>query len=219
MEVEDGSWEIGSAGVRSHWHGLRCLEVVFDEVPSPRLFRWLAQAVAELRRSGLADGAVSSYCSLAVYWDSLPGRGVEQLVLEKLGGLGSMTAPTDSGEHVIPARYCGEDLGRVAAGSGLSETEVVEVHAGAEYTVAAVGFLPNFGYLWGLDERLVTPRLSTPRARVPVGALGIGGSQTGIYPQSSPGGWNLIGQVEEKVCGEVCPELRVGDKVRFEVTG
>ena len=99
----------------------------------------------------------------------------------------------------IPVRYGGDagpDLQRVAAQAGLSVAEVIDRHAGAEYTVAMLGFAPGFPYLLGLDPRLATPRLATPRTQVPAGSVAIGGSQTGLYPRTGPGGWNLIGRTE-----------------------
>jgi KipI family sensor histidine kinase inhibitor len=99
----------------------------------------------------------------------------------------------------IPVRYGGEyglDLARVAQASGLREAEVIERHAGVEYTVYFVGFQPGFAYLGDLDPKLVTPRLDSPRARVPAGTVAIGGTHTAVYPFASPGGWNLIGKTD-----------------------
>ena len=207
----------------AHWHGLRCLELVAEELPSPRLFRKLADFAMRLRDMGLVDGAASSYRSLAVYWDDIPDSGCEEQVVAAMEQM--VDASSDASKvaqvrvHEVPVRYDGIDLCRVAQVHAVSVEEVVVRHSSSLYTVAAIGFLPYFGYLWGLDATLVTPRLEVPRPRVPAGAVGIGGEQTGIYPGVSPGGWNLIGSVEENVCGEVCRELRVGDEVVFKVTG
>jgi KipI family sensor histidine kinase inhibitor len=94
---------------------------------------------------------------------------------------------------VIPVRYDGPDLDRVAAAAGCSPLAWAQAHAAASYTVAFTGFAPGFAYLAGLPDRLCAPRLDEPRARVPAGALGVGGSWTGIYPRAMPGGWNLVG--------------------------
>lgn len=105
--------------------------------------------------------------------------------------------PADAEEHILPVCYAPEvapDLATVAEKSGLSTAEVVALHSQATYTVAMVGFTPGFTYLLGLDARLHTPRLSSPRIRVPAGSVAIGGSQTGIYSLQSPGGWNIIGR-------------------------
>lgn len=203
----------------THWHGLRCLELVAGEDPSPRLFRLLAGLAGQLRDAGVVDGAASSYRSLAVYWDEMPDPAIEAEVLalaQREAGGSSGVAPR---VHEVPVVYDGFDLGRVAELHAMNVGEVVHRHSSVVYTVAAIGFLPHFGYLWGLDTMLVTPRLQVPRPRVPPGAVGIGGEQTGIYPGVSPGGWNLIGQVAERACREVCRELRVGDEVVFKVAG
>ncbi len=203
---------------RTHWLGLRCLELVAEEEPSPALFRSLARLAERLRGEGVADGAASAYRSLAVYWDEIPEEGIEETVLE-LAGQPAEFIDDAVRTHRVPVRYDGDDLARVAELHDMELAEVVRRHASGVYTVAAIGFLPYFGYLWGLDEALATPRLAVPRPRVPVGAVGIGGRQTGVYPGVSPGGWNLIGRVEEAHCLELCREFRVGDEVSFEVTG
>jgi inhibitor of KinA len=111
------------------------------------------------------------------------------------------------------------DLAGVAKRAGISEDEVVTLHAGADYGVQAVGFAPGFPYLGGLPERLHTPRLATPRTSVPVGSVGIGGNLTGVYPLATPGGWNLIGRTPMGLFDLASPwpaKLRVGDRVRFK---
>ena len=121
----------------------------------------------------------------------------------------------------IPVLYGGEsgpDLPEVAAAAGLTPAAAVELHAGAEYFVRAIGFAPGFPYLGGLPPALARPRRATPRVRVPAGSVGIGGAQTGIYPQASPGGWNLIGRSPGPLFDprDTPPaRLEVGDEVRF----
>lgn len=121
----------------------------------------------------------------------------------------------------VPVCYGGEhgpDLNRVAAQARLDPEEVVRRHAKAEYRVHLIGFAPGFPYLGGLPKELVTPRHAKPRMAVPAGSVGIGGEQTGIYPQSTPGGWNLIGRTPLRLFR---PEddppvlLQAGDIVKF----
>lgn len=112
----------------------------------------------------------------------------------------------------------GEDLADVAAYHGLTEEEVIRLHSGRDYPIYMLGFLPGFPYLGGLDERLCTPRLSSPRTRIPAGSVGIGGEQTGIYPLDSPGGWRLIGRTPLKLYDpdrEEPAPYRAGDRIRF----
>lgn len=120
--------------------------------------------------------------------------------------------------HRIPVVYDGPDLDLVARHAGLRPDDVIEIHAAADYRVAFVGFQPGFAYLSGLDPRLHTPRLATPRVRVEPGSLGIGGEWTGVYPSASPGGWNLVGRTEVRMFDSASPapaRLAPGDLVRF----
>jgi KipI family sensor histidine kinase inhibitor len=96
----------------------------------------------------------------------------------------------------VPVRYGAEygiDLESVANHCQLQTEEVIRIHSGKIYTVFMMGFTPGFPYMGKLDNAIITPRLETPRTRVPAGTVAIAGSQTGIYPIDSPGGWQLIG--------------------------
>lgn len=121
----------------------------------------------------------------------------------------------------IPVSYGGEfgpDLEAVAAHCGLEPAGVIERHAAGDYTVDFLGFAPGFAYLSGLDPRLATPRLDVPRRRVPAGSVGIGGSQTGVYAFSTPGGWRLIGRTPLHLFDperEPMSLVAIGDRVRF----
>jgi KipI family sensor histidine kinase inhibitor len=120
----------------------------------------------------------------------------------------------------IPVRYDGPDLALAADTAGLSVPDLVELHSGAEYTVAFTGFAPGFGYLVGLPDALVQARLDHPRTSVPAGSVAIAGEFTGVYPRSSPGGWRLLGRTELELFdpNREPPALLVpGDRVRFEV--
>ncbi len=99
-------------------------------------------------------------------------------------------------EIEILVTYHGEDLDDVAAHTGLTPDEVVAAHTGTPWTVAFGGFAPGFAYLVGGDERLVVPRRDTPRTTVPAGSVGLAGEFSGVYPRSSPGGWQLIGRTD-----------------------
>jgi KipI family sensor histidine kinase inhibitor len=106
-------------------------------------------------------------------------------------------AAVEPGDAIeIPVTYDGPDLADVASHTGLSEEEVVAAHTGTPWTVAFGGFAPGFAYLVGGGERLVVPRRETPRTSVPAGSVGLAGEFSGVYPRSSPGGWQLIGRTD-----------------------
>ena len=121
----------------------------------------------------------------------------------------------------IPVVYGGAggpDLLEVAERANMTPRQAVELHSSIDYVVYFIGFQPGFPYLGGLDERLHTPRRAEPRVLVPSGSVGIGGSQTGIYPLAAPGGWQLIGHTPLSLFDPLQHPptlLRPGDSVRF----
>lgn len=125
-------------------------------------------------------------------------------------------------EMRVPVRYGGEwgpDLPEAAESAGLSASQLIEAHAAPRYEVACLGFLPGFAYLLGLPPALHLPRRATPRTVVPAGSVGIGGAQTGIYPVTSPGGWQLIGRTDLRLFDphqDPPTRLLPGDALRFE---
>lgn len=118
----------------------------------------------------------------------------------------------------IPVDYSGEDLDEVAQMLGISREEVILRHTGSDYTVAFTGFAPGFAYLSGGHPGLDVPRRSTPRTRIPAGAVGLAGQFSGVYPQASPGGWQIIGVTSTPMwdlAREVPALLQPGFRVRF----
>ncbi|HCD71729.1 5-oxoprolinase subunit PxpB [Thermovirga lienii] len=146
---------------------------------------------------------IPTYRSLAIYFDPL------EIPLEKLKS--TLTSLSTMDEEnittggtliVIPVCYGGElgpDIENVAQHNNLSVEEVIEIHSRPDYYCYMLGFTPGFSYLGGMDERIATPRLETPRTLIPAGSVGIAGKQTGIYPIDSPGGWQLIGRTPLKM--------------------
>jgi KipI family sensor histidine kinase inhibitor len=145
---------------------------------------------------------------------------IEALVRERMA---SAAASEDEPQRTveIPVAFGGEagpDLDDVARHTGLSPESVVARFSAADFTVYFVGFSTCFPYLGGLPPELATPRLSAPRKHVPAGSVGIAGSQGGVYPLSSPGGWRLIGRTSLRLFDPAAvppPLLRMGDRVRF----
>lgn len=122
----------------------------------------------------------------------------------------------------LPVRYDGPDLAEVAAHWRVPEREVARIHAEADFTVAFCGFAPGFGYLTGLPARYDVPRRATPRTAVPAGAVALAGPYTGVYPRSSPGGWQLIGTTEAVLWDHTrvpAALLAPGTRVRFVPVG
>ncbi len=174
---------------------------------------------------------VPSYSTVLITYNLLDidAETLEQLInrfLQQVASPGVTGAMPDSAfigrEIELPVCYhesLAPDLVLLSQTLGLTVAEIIKRHSQARYTVAAVGFSPGFGYLSGLDPRLAIPRKSTPRLSVPAGSVAIAEQQTAVYPQSTPGGWWLIGCCPLPVfdkCHSPPGLLQVGDKVRFK---
>ena len=180
----------------------------------------LARAIEEAGVSGVVD-LIPAYDSLLVQYDA---RVVSTADLQdSIRELDSEPGRAEDGGRVVelPVLYGGEhgpDIERVAEHSGLAVDDVVRLHSGTDYLVYMLGFTPGFPYLGGLDDRLATPRVATPRLNIPAGSVGIAESQTGVYPLTSPGGWNIIGRTPLSLFDptrEPPSLLAPGDLVRF----
>ncbi|MEV7213254.1 allophanate hydrolase subunit 1 [Kitasatospora cineracea] len=127
--------------------------------------------------------------------------------------------PAEAAETLlVPVRYDGPDLAEVARRTGLTPDQVVARHTAGHYRVAFCGFAPGFAYLTGLDPRLRVPRRAEPRTRVPTGAVAIADEYTGVYPRTSPGGWQLLGTTDLRLWDTTADpptRLRPGTAVRF----
>jgi len=146
---------------------------------------------------------VPTYRSLLVYYD--PGvwdfESLKSILLKIEEHLQEVAIPNPETLE-IPVVYGGEygpDIDYVAEHNNLSVEEVIEIHHSAAYLIYMLGFVPGFPYLGGMSQQIATPRLENPRTQIPAGSVGIAGSQTGIYPLESPGGWRLIGRTPLKL--------------------
>lgn len=183
----------------------------------------LARLLEEAGCKGLVE-TVPAYAALLVHYDPLVlsyGQ-VRDLVRGKLPQA-EETVARKPRQVQVPVRYGGElgsDLESVARHLNLRVEDVIRIHSGRVYTVYMMGFTPGFPYMGKLDDTLVMPRLETPRTRVPAGTVAIAGSQTGIYPVASPGGWQLIGWTPLKLfdpASETPFLFAPGDEVEFVV--
>ncbi|MFM8414444.1 MAG: 5-oxoprolinase subunit PxpB [Planctomycetota bacterium] len=183
-----------------------------------RVRRW-AEAVSAAAIPGAVD-VVAAPGRVTVVYDPL-GVGDVDGFLRAVTSAGAAAGEGDVGAgrvHEIPVAYDGPDLDELCGLHGIDRPRFVAAHTEPDYLVEAIGFLPGFGYLTGLPASLATPRRATPRRLVPAGAVGIGGSQTGVYPFPSPGGWNLVGRAAVQLFDPTQARparLAVGDHVRF----
>jgi inhibitor of KinA len=170
---------------------------------------------------GLVE-TVPTYTSLLVYYDLLLTDYAHALSLVQERARHLTESTNAAARRVeIPTRYGGEygpDIDYVAEHNHLTVAEVIRIHSGRDYPVFMMGFTPGFPYLGGMDERIATPRLQSPRTHVLAGSVGIAGKQTGVYPIDSPGGWQIIGRTALTLFD---PErespftLAPGDLIRF----
>ena len=198
--------------------GERALLVEVDDLETVHR---LHAAVAALDPPGVTE-LVPGYRTLLVVADPGQAGSLDELAAA-LPSLELPPAEAVAGDPVeIPVRYDGEDLDEVARLTGLDPEEVVRRHTAPTYTVAFLGFSPGFPYLVGLDPALEVPRLGTPRTSIPAGSVGLAGTQTGIYPTASPGGWRLIGRTEVTLFDPARDPpalLAPGGRLRFTVAG
>jgi len=157
-------------------------------------------ALAALINHSHFDGVIETvpaYATLLVHYDPLIlsfGQ-LKNVLREKMAQIED-NAPRTQKRVDVPVRYGGEygiDLESVARHCRLSVEEIIRIHSERIYSIFMMGFTPGFPYMGKLDDALITPRLELPRTHVPAGTVAIAGSQTGIYPIASPGGWQLIG--------------------------
>ena len=201
------------------------ISIDFGQVIDPKINRHIRQTIEriqELKLDGITE-LVPTYCALLIQYDAMLYSYSD--ICNLMEPLLEPSATDDANERVtvieIPTVYGGEfgpDLGFVASHNNLTEEEVVAIHSGTDYLVYMLGFIPGFTYLGGMDPRIATPRLSSPRTLIPAGSVGIAGEQTGTYPSDSPGGWQIIGRTPVTMYDmskEQAALLSAGDYVRY----
>lgn len=204
--------------------GDRAILVEYGDAIDPEVNEKV-RMMTELLRGAAPEGVLlilPAYRSIGIMYDPLvtsPGD-----IGQILARLESQTDPSVIAEPrtvEIPVCYGGEygpDIEFVARHNHLRVNEVIDIHTAGPYRIYTIGFAPGFFYLGGLDERLHTPRLETPRTMVPAGSVGIAETQTGAYPLDSPGGWRIIGRTPLTLFDAARENpifYQTGDSIRF----
>ncbi len=201
------------------------ISIDFGQVIDPKINRHIRQTIErikELQLEGIIE-LVPTYCALLVEYDAMLYSYAEICKIMEPTLEEGMTDATNELVTVVevPTVYggaFGPDLSFVASHNHLSEDEVISIHSGTDYLVYMLGFIPGFTYLGGMDPRIATPRLSSPRTLIPAGSVGIAGEQTGTYPSDSPGGWQIIGRTPVTMYDMSKAQaalLNAGDYVRY----
>ncbi|MBL0711424.1 MAG: 5-oxoprolinase subunit PxpB [Colwellia sp.] len=210
--------------------GENALIIYFGDQPNAKISKKIQQAEQLIRQQMTDDiiDLVPSYASIMVLFNIMNTD--HHKVRSKLRSvLHALTHNADNVEKIqraklveLPVYYSqesGPDLRAIAEQAGLNPEQVIDIHQAQEYLVYAIGFAPGFAYLGEVDERIATPRLSSPRLKVPKGAVAIADRQTAVYPSISPGGWNIIGLCPVDMfnanASPIMP-VQVGDKVKFK---
>jgi KipI family sensor histidine kinase inhibitor len=197
-------------------------EQVIDPVVNQRAIDLATRLQSRIGR--VVRDIVPGYCSLGVHFDPLHTdvAALERVIREEAVKIRDRVDPSRDGRVVeIVVSYGGADgpdLAQVAQFAECSEAEVVARHTNRTYRVYMLGFVPGFAYLGRVDTTIAAPRHRVPRERVPAGSVGIAGEQTGVYPISTPGGWQLIGRTSEimfDASRSPTSLVQPGDLVRF----
>ena len=163
----------------------------------------LAESLEREKVEGVIE-LMPSYSGIMIYFNPIRTSfsALKDILLEKISRIDTITLDKETSLISLPVCYeieFGPDLPVVAEKNKLSINEVIEIHSSPMYRIYMLGFTPGFPYLGGMDDRIITPRKSEPRLKIEAGSVGIAGSQTGIYPLESPGGWQIIGKTPLKL--------------------
>lgn len=205
--------------------GDAALLVEFGEAMSLETNRRVISLNDAILKAGIkgVEELVPTYRSLLIRYDPLE-TSYEHIVfrvkdLEKTWECSA--GNLDGRKTIVPVVYgdeYGPDLGHIARVHGLTEEQVIMLHSGREYRVYMIGFVAGFPYLGEVADEIATPRLETPRLKVPAGSVGIAERQTGIYPREAPGGWQIVGRTPLRLFDpqrEPPALLKPGDTVEF----
>lgn len=205
--------------------GENSLIIYISQAPDERTIQKIALINRQLHEklNKFIIDTIPSYISLLVTWDNLiiDYMNFKKKLVECLKNIAFENSPIKRDILKVPVYYSnvtGPDLENLAHQKHISTKELIEIHQNREYLVYAIGFAPGFAYLGNVDEKIAAPRKSTPRLKIPAGSVGIADQQTAIYPNSSPGGWNIIGRCPLelfKIGKDNNFRFSVADRVRF----
>ena len=187
----------------------------FKEIICEEVLDQVQHAYLALKTLEYIIDLTPSYNSILIRYDinHYNHLSIKEAVLKQVSEYRDITAEKSHKLIEIPVDYSkGIDLERVAEINNISTEQVIARHTQTTYRVYAIGFMVGFAYLAKVDDTIATPRLSTPRDKVPKGSVAIADTQTAIYPQDSAGGWNIIGHTDF----DDFSSFEIGDRVRFE---
>jgi KipI family sensor histidine kinase inhibitor len=212
LQINGTSWKVSELGEQVlELKSIKENPLISDTIKAAKILE-----AADL--NGVTD-IIQSYESIAVCYDRLLEDLEAEVKAIEEACTGITIQESSARTHEIPVCYhLGLDWNDVENYTGLSRKDVVQIHSSASYTVAMQGFVPGFIYLSGLPEKISCPRKTEPRTKIPAGAIGIGGNQTGLYSLESPGGWQIIGQTPFSffdTSKNPPTEIQSGDKVVF----
>ncbi len=202
-------------------YGSNAILIQFDAAPSQALFIKLSAIKGMLEKAFNCE-VILSYQELLLKNLKATSKNIEAVGLYLRENSNDTPPPLSLRRIRIPVCYdrkFGADLDILAKAKNLSTAEVIALHTQPEYLVYFLGFLPGFPYLLGLNEQLHTPRKAVPSREIVAGSVAIGGQQTGIYPQNSPGGWHVIGHCPISIFDATAAQASLflaGDMIRFE---
>jgi inhibitor of KinA len=202
--------------MKFHIHGENSIIIYFDKTANRKVLEQILvfEKTLQLELKEFYKYSIPSYVSLLVFYDIhkiTASKMLKQLKNIQINA-NTLTTKLTYKTHEIIVDYNfkdGLDLQKILDKKSINLQEFITIHTGKIYDVYSVGFLPNFAYLGNLDKKICMPRLKTPRKNIAKNSVGIADCQTGIYPQNSPAGWNIIGIAKN------LPEFFVGDKVKF----
>ncbi|MCU5746423.1 5-oxoprolinase subunit PxpB [Staphylococcus sp. SQ8-PEA] len=204
----------------------QAIMVYFEDHIAETIFQQVQQLVHYIHSQKVEgiEEVIPSYRAILINFDLkliTPTEVIRQLNLDDIQVEDLEKKGNNNSTIYLPVWYgdsAGPDIEEVATHNNLSIDEVIELHTNDEYLIYMLGFMPGFPFLGGLNEKLHTPRRSEPRTSLPEGSVGIANQQTGLYPSSSPGGWQIIGRTPIKVFSLERDPMCIyqpGDKIKF----